>query len=124
MILDPVLHAAVAGGGDLPVERQLEILKRLAGEKVFHDFGVSDGLQAGILDDEGIPGRMEPGGVPPTGEGAAVEEQPPAGGLLLSGKSIVRGRRRLGQNHCGRQRGQSGPCAHTSFSHALRRPAL
>ena len=82
----PVEDAAVAAVRHLPVERQLEVAELLLGDQV-----------AGLLDPDQRPVDRLPAGrdalllvAPPALRRGAVEQQPPAVGLLLLGQGVGR----------------------------------
>src|SRR5437867_10425119 len=92
----PVEDAAVAIRGDLPFERQLEVLELLGGDDVGRP---ADPRERAV---HHLPSRWQ--GVhlppPPAGSGLAVEQKPPPGGAL-GGRERVERRLRAGG---GRQR--------------------
>jgi hypothetical protein len=85
---DEILHAAVPGRGDFPIPLQLEIVELGVADDIAAPF--AQAMEPAVLDDPTFGGE---GGFvkgAPTGGGVAVEEQFPAGGLLLWSERVLR----------------------------------
>src|SRR5438876_5752008 len=77
VVLYPVLDAAVAGGGDTPVEDQLEVAKGPGSEQVLSDARFRSRLEAAVLDRPGVSGRRLLSRVYPPFHGLSIEQKDP-----------------------------------------------
>src|SRR2546423_6482637 len=78
VILDPVLHAAVAGGRDTPVEDQVEIAEGLPAEQIFAVARLRRRLEAAVIDGPAVSRRRVLARVDPSCHGLSIEQQYPA----------------------------------------------
>src|SRR5438477_9298706 len=83
MILDPVLHPAIAGRRNAPVEDKIEIAEGLLGEQILAVTRFRGCLQAAVVDSPSVSRRRLLTRVHPTLHRFSIEQKDPASGLLF-----------------------------------------
>ena len=111
VILDAILHAAVASLRDAPIEDQFEVAEGILCEEVFGDLGVGVRLQTAVLQRPGIAGGIFLARIVPPAHVVSVEEQLPSV-RFLGGRELVLLR--------GERAGQYKAAAITSVMMAIR----